>query len=111
MISASEFRTPIQFQRRTQVSDGAGGTTTEWAAIPNAPTRAKVEALSGLERLEAGRLNATTKERLTCRYFAGITAVDRVLVEGVPYAIMFVDDPMRRRQWLVCDIGGGQTTL
>lgn len=109
MINASEFRTTVRFERKERTSDGAGGFTEEWATIEGAPTKAKVVALSGNERLEAARLSATTKQRLTCRYFPLLEA-DRVVIESRTYNITFLDDVDRRKKWLVIDLSGGVST-
>lgn len=110
MISAAEFRIPVTFQRKQRVSDGAGGFTETWLAIPDAPIRAKVEALSGNERLEAARINASTRQRLTCRFFAGLTEADRVVIRGRAYNVTFIDDVLLRGHWYVIDLSGGGAT-
>jgi len=107
MISAGDLRTPVAFERKELVSDGAGGSTEEWVAIAGSATWGKVVALSGDERLEAGRINATTRERVTCRYFPDLTAVDRVVIQGRAHGITFVDNWHRRNEWLIIDIAGG----
>lgn len=109
-INAGQLRTPVAFERKTNVADGAGGWTTSWAPIAGTPTRARVEGLSGSERLMAQRVDATTSDKLICRYVAGISAADRVLVDGEPYRITWVDNVERRNKWLEMRLSGGVAT-
>jgi len=108
--SPGMLRTAVEFQRSTRTSDGAGGAITTWAAISGAPTRAHVVSLSGFERMQAQRLDAQTSDRVVVRYFAGLTGKDRVLIEGQPYNIVFVNDIERRKRWLSIDVRGGVVT-
>lgn len=102
------LRTPVTFQRKTRTADGAGGFTETWATLRNA--RAHVVALSGFERLTADRVNAETKERIVCRYFAGLLPEDRVVIEGKAHNITFINDMERRKRWYQLDISGGVAT-
>jgi len=106
-IKAGLLQTPVTFQRKTRAPNGSGGFTDTWATLAGSATRAHVKAVSGFERLQADRLNASTKERLVCRYFAGLTAADRVLIEGRAYQIRFVNDVERRKRWYELDLEGG----
>jgi len=109
-ITAGMLRTTVEFQRKSLVTDGAGGWHETWAAISGAPTRAHVRGLGGSERMLAQRVDAQTTDRLTCRYFADLTAADRVLVDGEPYRITWVDNVERRNKWLDMRLAGGQAT-
>lgn len=109
-VTSGMLRTTVEFQRITRTADGAGGWAETWAAIPDAPSRAWVRGASGFERLQAGRLDAQTTDRLTCRYFAGLTAADRVLVDGAAYNIQWVDNVERRNRWLDMRLAGGVAT-
>ncbi len=109
-IRAGHLRTRVEFQRLTLASDGAGGFTENWQAIAGAPTRAHVQGVSGQERLMADRVDAQTTDKLTCRYFAGLTPVDRVLVEGVPHAIVWIDNVQRHNRQLEVRLRGGAAT-
>ena len=106
--SAGMMRTPVTFQRKTRAADGAGGFTETWTTLR--ATRAHVMALSGFERMAADRVNAETKERIVCRYFSGLTASDRVLIEGRAHNITFVNDVERMKKWLEIDVSGGVAT-
>jgi SPP1 family predicted phage head-tail adaptor len=106
-IKAGLFQTPIRFERKTRTPNGSGGFTDTWAALAGSATRAHVKALSGFERLQADRVNASTKERMMCRYFAGLRPDDRVIIEGRAYNITFVNDVERRKRFYEIDIAGG----
>jgi len=108
--SAGMLRTPVQFQRKLNVPDGAGGFRTSWAGIAGAPTRAYFKALSGAERMMASRLDAQVTGRITVRYFGDVSAADRVLIEGEPHNITFLNDVERRKRWLEIDVRGGVAT-
>ncbi len=109
-ITAGQMRTPVTFQRKALVSDGAGGFDETWTAIAGAPSRARVEGVSGAERLAAARIDATTTDRLVCRYFAGLTAADRVVIDGVPHRITWVDNIERRNRFLDMRLSSGVAT-
>ena len=90
--NARMLREPIEFQRMTRTGDGAGGFTEGWTAITGAPTRAMVKALSGSERFQSQRTEATASHKIVVRYNAGLTAVDRAVIRGRAYQIVFVNN-------------------
>jgi SPP1 family predicted phage head-tail adaptor len=104
-MTAGMLNTPVTFQRKTRVANGSGGFTDTWATLRS--TRAHVKGLSGFERLQADRVNAETKERLVCRYFADLRPDDRVLIEGRAHNITYINDVERRKKWLEIDASGG----
>lgn len=106
-IHAGMLRTPVRFERLVRVSDGAGGAGEEWQALPGAPTRAHVKAMSGGERWASARVEATANLRVTVRYFAGLTEADAVVIDGRRCNIRFIDDVEQRRRWLVLDVQRG----
>jgi SPP1 family predicted phage head-tail adaptor len=101
------LRTPVTFQRKTRTPNGSGGFVDAWATLANSATRAHVKALSGFERLQQDRVNAETKLRLVCRYFAGLRPDDRVILEGRAHNIRFVNDVEFRKRWFELDLDGG----
>jgi len=107
-MTAGKLRTLVTFQRKTLAADGAGGFTETWATLR--VTRAHVVGLSGFERLMTDRINAETKDRIVCRYFAGLRPDDRVMIEGRVYNITDVDDMERRKMWYKIDVSGGVAT-
>lgn len=106
-MTAGMLRTPVTFQRRTRVSDGAGGATETWAAISGASNRAHVKSLSGHERYASDRVEARAQLRVVVRYFSGLRERDRVLIDGKAHNIAFIDNIEFRNRWLALDVEGG----
>ena len=106
-MNAGMLKEPVTFQRAAKVSDGAGGYTETWAAISGAADRAKAKAVSGRERFASDRIEATTKWRITVRYFAGLLESDRVIIRTRAYNIRFINDMELEDRWLEIDLDGG----
>jgi head-tail adaptor len=110
-ISVSDLRTPVTFQRysvaRLSTSGDEGGVQETFASIAGSPTRAQVVAASGREVYANDRIEARAMYRVTCRYFSGLTEVDRVLIYGVAYNIRRIVDWEFRRRWLIIDVERG----
>jgi SPP1 family predicted phage head-tail adaptor len=106
-IKAGMLQTPVAFQRKTRTPNGTGGFVETWSVMAGSATRAHVKALSGYERLQSDRINAETKERMMCRYFADLRPDDRVIIEGRIYNITFINDVERRKRWYEIDLAGG----
>lgn len=104
------LRTPCQFQRKTRTADGAGGWSEGWANIAGAATRCQFKALSGGERFQAQRAEATTRNRIVVRYFADLVETDRVVIGGRRYDVTFINNVEMRNRWLVIDLSGGVAT-
>ena len=62
--NARQLSEVIEFQRLTRTSDGAGGFFEGWAAIDGTPTRAMVKAMSGNERWQSQRTEATASHKI-----------------------------------------------
>jgi len=107
-MKAGLLREPVTFERSTKASDGAGGFTEAWVAISGAPDRAHFKALSGAERFASDRIEATTRNRIVVRYFAGLKESDRVLIRSRAYNIQFIDNIEMRDMWLQIDLDGGR---
>ena len=105
--NAGQLRTPCQFQRKTRVSDGAGGWSEAWTHIAGAATRCSFKMLSGSERWQAMRTEATTRNRIVVRYFSDLTEADRVVIAGRRYNITAIDNVELRNRWMVIEIDGG----
>ncbi len=105
--TARDLRTPCEFQAKTKTSDGAGGWTEAWSAISGAATRCQFKALSGGERYAAQRVEATTRNRIVCRYFDGLKEADKVVIDGRSYAIVFINNVELRNRWFEIDLDGG----
>ena len=108
--SAGMLRTPCQFQRKTRVSDGSGGWSEAWTNLAGAATRCSFKALSGGERFQAQRAEATTRNRIVTRYFAGLVESDRVVIAGRRYSIVFINNVELRNRWVEIELDGGTAT-
>jgi SPP1 family predicted phage head-tail adaptor len=109
-ITAGMLKEPVTFQRETLTADGSGGTTSAWATIAGAPTRAGVKAMSGGERWASARVEANASWRVTVRYFAGLLPKDRVMIRGKAYNVRFVNNVELADKWLVIDVSEGVAT-
>lgn len=99
-MKSGMLKEPVAFQRLTRTSDGAGGFTEAWAAIAATPTRAHVKAMSGGERFQSQRTEATSTHKIVVRYNAGLTEVDRAVIRGRAYKIRFIDNMEMADKWL-----------
>lgn len=82
-------------QRVTEVSDGGGGTTTEWADLATLACRI-APAGGGEGGQEAGRVEDETTHVVTLAAGADVTAADRLVISGVTYEVTAVRE---RRAW------------
>ena len=99
-MKSGMLKEPVAFQRLTRTADGAGGFTEAWAAIAATPTRAHVKAMSGGERFQSQRTEATSTHKIVVRYNAGLTDVDRAVIRGRAYNIRFIDNMEMADKWL-----------
>lgn len=109
-ITPGMLREPVTFQRKARVSNGSGGFTETWATLSGAPTMGHVKAMSGSERFASDRVEATSRFRLTVRYFSDVTEEDRVVIRNRYHNIRFLNNLELRDRWLVIDIDGGTAT-
>jgi SPP1 family predicted phage head-tail adaptor len=86
---------PITIQTATVTVDGLGATSYSWAALTKAPTWAEYVPLRGTERIEAGKLTATTEFKLRIRRDTRVTSACRVTHGGKTYRITGVEDNHR----------------
>ena len=91
-VNRSDLQTVVSFEREDRTSDGAGGYSRTWAAISGAVTRAHVKAMSGSERYDSDRVEASARYRVTCRYFDGLTEADTIVFNGKRHNIRFVNN-------------------
>jgi len=90
MTGAGAMDQPISIERKTSVSDGAGGSLDTWAAIANGQVWAAVRAAKATsfdETLDNGRINAGYKVSFTIYTIADLTEVDRIVWNGETYNI------------------------
>lgn len=57
--------------------------------------------------MQAQRVEATSRNRITCRFFAGLRESDRVVIDGRVYGITFINAVELRGWWFEIDISGG----
>ena len=107
-ITAGKLRRSITIQRKVSVPDGAGGWETDWETRAN--VRAMLKPLSGRERMEYERLQATVSYRCVIRFRDDLLASDRVLYNGKAYAIRYFFDIEERRKWLELALEEGVAT-
>ena len=106
-LSAGMLKEPVTFERAAKTPSGAGGYSETWGTLAGAADRAKVKALSGSERFASDRIEATTRWRITVRYFAGLLESDRVMIRSRAYNIRFVNNVELADRWLEIDLDGG----
>lgn len=106
-MNAGMLKEPVTFQRRTLVSDGAGGQTETWATVTGTPSKAFVKPVSGSERFASDRVEAIVRLRLVTRYTNKLTESDRVLIRGRAHNIRFLDNVEFADKWLQIDVDGG----
>lgn len=98
----------VAIQAVTEIDDGAGGFTTSWATT--ATVSGGMVAMSGNERFTSARTEAVSMWRLLLPYQSGLTAKNRVLIDGIAYNVSFVNDVQKRGVWHVLDLDEGVAT-
>lgn len=109
-MNSGMLKEPVQFQRKTRTTDGAGGFTVTWPAITGTPTRAKAMFASGGERYASERIEARVSVKIVVRYFTGLLEADRVEIRGKPYNIRFINNVEFADKWLEISLDGGVAT-
>ncbi|TCT02819.1 SPP1 family predicted phage head-tail adaptor [Tepidamorphus gemmatus] len=103
-LRLASLRHRVRLQAPAAADDGAGGHATTWsdvatlwaAIVPAGPG-------STAERVEAGRLEAAARLRITIRYRTGLTHDMRFALSDRVFAITGIADPDGRGRHLVCD--------
>jgi len=96
MIGALRHQVVIQAEAPT--ADGGGGSTLAWTDVATA--WARIEPLSGTERLHAGQLEDGVTHRITLRHRTGLTAKHRFKFGTRTFNVRAVIDRDERRRWL-----------
>ena len=91
---------PVEFQQRTQVSDGAGGFSETWAAVPGAPTRAYVRQLSSGEQWASQRTEGRSSHMIVVRYNAAVNETMRAVIRGREYNLEPPNNVELADRWL-----------
>ena len=83
--------------------DGAGGETVSWETL--ATLWARIEPLSGAERLMAERLEAAVTHRVTIRFREGVTHEMRFSIGSRLFGIRAIRDLEERHRYLetICE--------
>lgn len=92
-----------QVQRRTLVSDGAGGYTESWSTVATVACRVARGGQLPQERVIAERLTTTSIWTLTLPALTDVTAADRIVVASRTFEVVDVgarSDEVARR--VVC---------
>lgn len=110
-MGAGDLNKRVTFQRATRTGDGGGGGAIVWNTLATVWAGFKPER--GYERLRTGRIEAELAGVLTVRGSSvtrGVTEADRVLVDGVPYAIHAISNPDQRGRFLELTVGSGEAS-
>ena len=84
--NAQELNTKVELQRRTITEDAYGQQIETWTKL--ADMFAKVEPLVGREYIAGGAEASEVKLKVTIRFYAGLTATDRVVIGGDAFEIV-----------------------
>ena len=109
MPGTGSLRKRVQFKRRGEVSDGAGGYTDGFADL-GSPVWCSLRPERGNERLEGGRLEANLAAVLRVRsssFTRTMTEADQAEVDGVPYQIRSISNPDQRNKYLEMTVERG----
>lgn len=96
-----EMRERVTLQSPLLAADGAGGADVSWD--DEATVWAKVETLTGDERVNGERLAPRARFRLTIRYRNGLNTAMRALWKTRPLDIRAIRDPDGRKHLLILD--------
>lgn len=101
------LREPVEFQRKTTTVKQTGGQSETWAAITGAPTRARVDPISGSEVYRAQRIDASIRYKMFTRYFPDLREGDIVIIRERRHNIRFIRNIEMRDRWLEIMLEGG----
>ena len=99
-IGARRLRATLE--EPVDTPDGMGGVNRVF--VPRVTLWARLEALSGDERDEAGRAEAASQFRLTIRWRGDVTAAMRFAAGPRVFNLLASHDPDGRRRELVCRV-------
>ena len=105
MPRIGKLRSQVTLQTNTQTRDAGGGYADSWAGT--ATLWARIEPLSGRERLAAQQIEDTVTHRVTIRYRSGVSAQQRIAFGVRVFNIRAVLDVDERNEWLelLCEEG------
>ena len=108
--NAGQMRDVCRFEREVRTPDGAGGWVSTWQTLAGSATRCDLQRLSGNERWQAMRVDATINAKLICREFPGLTEADRVVCDGRIWNIRYIGEEGIRPKWYELMLEGGVAT-
>lgn len=95
MVRAGRLDEPITIQALTIGADSMGAPTETWTTVSGAPTWAQYIPVRGMERIEAGKLEAVSPVKLRIRRWSSLTTRHRVLHGSKTYRILGIEDNQR----------------
>ena len=107
-LTAAKLRNVIDIEREVKTPLPGGGSSLSWSVI--ASPRAYMKPMSGGERLQAMRLDASVNQRIFIRYRDDITTSDRINYKGRLMQIRALINLEERNQWLEIYADEGQIT-
>lgn len=101
-INAGELNRRVDIQEATEVQDSRGQPIATWATIANGDdVPAKIEGVSGLERVRGRQVEATATHLVTLRHRTDITPPMRLIADdGRVFNVVSAVDPSGRRRRL-----------
>lgn len=108
MTHAGARNTLVVFRRRVDTPDAGGGFSSAWSEISRCWARFRPER--GIERLQAGRVNAVLAGVLTAPSSTETRALDeacQALIDGQDYQIRSIADPDGRNKDLEITVERG----
>lgn len=97
-LTAGKLRHTITIEREQSTPDGAGGSYLTWTTV--ATPRAFIKPMSGGERLQAMRLEATVTHRIFIRYRDDLLTSDRINYNGRLMQIRALINLEERNRWI-----------
>jgi SPP1 family predicted phage head-tail adaptor len=98
-FSAGGLRQTITFEEKTQIPDGCGGITDGWQKVLTA--RAQIKPVSGSERYQSMRLEATVTHQLIVRYNPFIKPWHRIRFGDRYFNIRSILNVEERNRWMI----------
>lgn len=99
-IDPGMLRTPLDLQANTDVSDGQGGVTRNWATV--ATLFGKMEPVSAKREVRGRSREANITHKITIRHREGIKNDMRFLRNGRELSIHSVHDLDEASRYLIC---------
>lgn len=107
---AEELRIPLTHERKEKQEDDYTQEEPDWK--PKGTILAKVEALSGGERIDVNGQRQITRYRVTIRYRRDIKATDRFLWDDFGHLrtlyVQSTKNWMQRNRWLIIDTSSAE---